>query len=168
MSVKQPDQRDALADRMLSAADRAGMTQDDPMRPLIEVMAEGVRQTRALSPEAEQAAVTRIAHATAAVAERVMLRRAHAVDRRTALIGAGALVVVLGLGAVLGHVHGASQPVATPAGPMTRQAAEVLALNDLGAALAMCQGDRLWRDRLTGAMACSVPLRLERAPVPGR
>lgn len=162
------DSGGSLPERMRRAAQRAGLTSDDPLMALIETMAEAASAARLLSPEAEAALIERLGRSAAVSIEAASHERTRAVDLATSLLGGGVLALALGIGLAGGWVLGQRQPVMTEYGPMTRPAAEVLAANDLGAAVAACTGTAVWRDRATGRAACNVRLWLERAPVPGR
>jgi hypothetical protein len=155
----------ALRDRLHAAARRAGIGPDEPLFAVIETLGEAATAARLLTPEAEADLVKRIEASSRRAVIQGMEGVAATTNRKTALIGAAVLVLAAFLSAGVGYWAGTSRPVPSILGPLERATADVLATNNLDAAIRACRAGRVWRDA-TGRSACSAPLWLEAAPVP--
>ena len=146
---------------------QAGITSDKPLHAILlavhgaalearEVVTTGAR---GLSEKGERDLIQRVAGLCSQAADRAMARQSRlAAWRSGALVAAGMLLALAG-----GYWLGLSRPVATDLGPLPREVAEALRMNDLSSAWRACiaqppQGGRPW---------CYMPLWQSATP-PGR
>ena len=181
----------AAADAVSAAIGRAeaamadsGLVPGDPLHPLVAALlgvaraaGAAVHGARGLTPEGEADLIGRVTAAVSQAVDREARRVVWRQDLRTALLGAGVLLVLVAAAGIGGYLWGWRRGEAAvavtghdlaavfAAGPGTARAvADLARANDLGAALRACTGAAVRKEQ--GKTVCTMALWIDGVRIP--